>query len=129
MDTAATRAFFVPGKAYRVAQFLPTSFERTVAVRFISRVQLNAPTNACILWKVVLDRARGCDHVNLVTETHVEGESEFLFAAYSAFTVVVVNWSATPQNPGTPHEITVLAAVNNKNDLEFPETVPLAPWC
>ena len=131
MDNAVTRDFYVPGRDYRVAQFLPTSFERPVAERFIDRVQLNGPgpANAYVLWKVRLDPDLGCDHVNLVTATHVPGESEFLFAAFSAFTVVVVNWSPTPQDRATPHEITIRAAVDNRNDPRFPETLALAPWC
>jgi hypothetical protein len=129
MDNATTRAFYVPGRNYRVAQFLPTSFERPVAEQFIRRVELGQPANAYVLWKVRLDPDLGCDHVNLVTATHVPGESEFLFAAFSAFTVVVVNWSATPQHCATPHEITIRAAADNRNDPRFPETLALAPWC
>ena len=30
------------------------------------------PVNACVLWRVELDLVRGCNHVNLVTATHVE---------------------------------------------------------
>ena len=75
-----------------------------------------------------LDPARGCDHANLITNGHVAGESEFLFAAFSAFEVVRVHWSQDPQNPATPHEITIRAAADNK-DPGFPEDLPLAPWC
>ena len=129
MDNAATRAFFVPGRKYRVAQFLATSFDLPVAQQFIRRVEHSPVVNASALWKVRLDPDLGCDHVNLVEETHCEGESEFLFAAYSAFEVVAVYWSATPQDPAAPHELTVRAAVDNANDPRFPEDLPLAPWC
>ena len=128
MDNAATRAFFAPGNKYRVSQFLATSFERTVAQRFARSAWMAGPSNARVVWRVELDPARGCDHVNFVTETHVAGESEFLFAAFSAFEVVQVQWSATPQEPATPHEITIRAAADNK-DPEFSEELPLAPWC
>ena len=30
------------------------------------------PVNACVLWRIELDFERGCNHVNLVTATHVE---------------------------------------------------------
>ena len=30
------------------------------------------PVNACVLWRIELDLVRGCNHVNLVTATHVE---------------------------------------------------------
>jgi hypothetical protein len=129
MANEATRAFFVPGQKYRCAQFLATSFDLAVAHKFIRRVKHNPVVNANVLWKVKLDPERGCDHVNLVEETHVPGESEFLFAAYSAFEVVAVHWSATPQDPTTPHELTIRAAVDNANDPSFPEDLPLAPWC
>ena len=68
-------------------------------------------------------RERKCVHVNLVKKTNVEGEEEYLFAPYSAFTVVSATW-----NLGTsldPHVIELHAAVDNK---EEPEDLPLAPW-
>ena len=48
---------------------------------------------------------------------------QYLFAPYSAFTVVSATW-----NLGTsldPHVIELHAAVDNK---EEPEDLPLAPW-
>ena len=51
------------------------------------------------------------------------GEEEYLFAPYSAFTVVKASW-----NRGTdtnPHIVELLAAVDNK---EVREDLPLAPW-
>jgi hypothetical protein len=141
-DTPETRAFFQcragmaeadPAKKYRVAQFLATSFNRDVANRFIgySAADVAAPgafVNALIRWRVNLDPdpARRCRHVNLVTETHVPGELEYLFAAFSVFSVVDVQWSRTPWNPVTPHLITILAAHDN---LQEDEGLPLAPWC
>lgn len=66
-----------------------------------------------------------CQHVKSVKNSHVLGaltgeprESEFLFAPYSVFTVLEVNW-------GYPHRIVIQAAADNK--LE-PEDLPLAPW-
>ena len=91
-----------------------------------------------------IDPVRKCAHVNLVKKTNVEGEEEvrqtrldvsasvsltlnarpqYLFAPYSAFTVVSAAW-----NLGTsldPHVIELEAAVGNK---EEPEDLPLAPW-
>ena len=61
-----------------------------------------------------------------MTNTHVEGEKEFLFTAFSVFTVEVVNWSATPMDEATPHEITIVAADDNKAE---PVGLPLSPWC
>jgi hypothetical protein len=59
-------------------------------------------------------------------DTHVEGECEFLFVPYSAFTVESVTWSVTPQDHSTPHRVTLAAAVDN---TACPEDAPLAPWC
>ena len=81
-------------------------------------------------WVVQLD-PRGetsmryrCKHVNLVTHTNVGGELEFLFAAYSAFTVVSVEWAARPDDE-TPHVVVLQAAIDNRREAE---DAPLAPW-
>ena len=83
------------------------------------------PSNARVIWRVELDPARGCDHVNLVTATHVAGEAEFLFAAFSSFEVVRAEWSQAPREAATPHVIVVRAAVTNAAESEMQ---PLAPW-
>ena len=54
-----------------------------------------------------------------------QGEDEFLFSAYSAFEVVRVHWSETPQNRALPHEITLRAFPDNR---AVSEDVPLSPW-
>ena len=78
-DTPETRAFFVVGKEYRTPQHLSSSFGRAVAKHFIARAVLGGDVNPYILWKICIDPDLGCDHVNLVTETHVPGEFEYLF--------------------------------------------------
>jgi hypothetical protein len=128
-DTDENRAFFVPGKQYRAPQFLATSFERRVATTFVDGATMGGAVNARALWRVELDPDRGCDHVQLVTESHVRREREFLFTVYSVFTVKAVQWVDPPNDPtntATPHRITIQAAVNNK---DHPEDLPLAPWC
>ena len=62
-------------------------------------------------------------HVNLVKKTNVPGEEEYLFAPYSAFTVLSARWGAG--TVAAPHEIELLAAVDNKAERE---DLPLAPW-
>ena len=64
-------------------------------------------------------------HVNLVTKTvpDLPDEKEYLFAPYSAFTVLSAEWRAG--TAAAPHVIELLAAVDNK---EAPEDLPLAPW-
>ncbi len=94
---------------------------------FLAQVKFSKVVNSCVLWKIVFDPKRGCKHVNLVA-SHVPDEFEFLFSSYSAFEVKSVRWSKTPQDYTRPHEITLLAAPDNKNDEDFPEYLPLAPW-
>jgi hypothetical protein len=52
------------------------------------------------------------------------GGQEFLFAPYTAFTVVSADWSPRPTYR-TPHRLCVRAARDN---LVEPEELPLAPW-
>jgi len=56
----------------------------------------------------------------------VDGEDEFLFTAYSVFTVQSVNWkeAATWQEP---NEIHLYPAPDN--NIPHSEDLPLAPWC
>ena len=131
-DTAATRAFFgAKGQQFRVPQFLATTFKREVANEFVYRAadalgDGEGAANATVLWTIQLDGQQGCLHVNRLTETHVEHEVEFLFAAFSVFSVVKAEWSTTPTDASTPHKITIRAAVDNAGE---PEDLPLAPWC
>jgi serine/threonine protein kinase len=125
-DTVQVRQFFRDGQRYRVPQFLATSFSDRVAQKFMKAAKMSSKTNARVIWEVQLDADRTCDHVNLIEETHVPGELEFLFAAYSTFTVKKANWSATPADRTTPHRIVIQATVNN---IDEPEDLPLAPWC
>jgi hypothetical protein len=78
-----------------------------------------------IRWLIRIDPERKCVHVNLVKRTNVEGEQEYLFAPYSAFTVLSSTWSAG--TAADPHVVELLAAVDNK-DPTYPEDLPLAPW-
>ena len=78
---------------------------------------------AKVLWLVRIHPQRKCVHVNLVHKTHVEGEEEYLFAPYSAFTVTRATWNnGTASNP---HVIELMAAVDNKAERE---DLPFAPW-
>jgi hypothetical protein len=43
-----------------------------------AQVVFTDPVNACVLWRIELDYVRGCNHVNLVTETHVEVRGCFM---------------------------------------------------
>ena len=116
--------------SYRVPGFLATSFSRDVAERFIfNNCYATALRKPAVLWKVHVDpegeRQPGklCKHVNYVANTHVPGEQEYLFTAYSVFTIRRVTWSV--DFLATPHEIDLDAALDNR---EHSLDLQLAPW-
>lgn len=113
------RGFFAVGKHFRQPAFLATSFSPDVAKNFIRM----RGGDDCVLWTIRIDPERKCKHVNLVAKTNVDGEQEYLFAPYSAFAVLTVSWNAGSIDE--PHQIELLAAVDNKDE---PEDLPLAPW-
>jgi hypothetical protein len=123
--------FFVPGKKYRVPMFLATSFELYVAQNFsVMAAQHGYPP---VIWTVKVD-PRGesqllhrCKHVNQVTKSNVGGESEFLYAPYSVFTIESVTLPPAGAAP-TPHfpiRIVLMAALDNQAESKL---LPLAPW-
>ena len=122
------RPFFdsEPNKKYRVPGFLATSFSEKKAIEFAfnNGTALGRPR---VLWVVHVDR-RGrddakyrCKHVNFVKHAHVTGEQEYLFSAYSVFTVRTCVWA----EGDALSRIEVNAALDN---LAEPEDLPLAPW-
>ena len=122
------RGFFTEGKEYRVPGFLATSFSEVKAKEFIFN-EATAYAKPGVLWKVHVDPAgadepaQRCRNVNFVRHTLVPGEREYLFTAYSVFTVRAVTWSADPMT--TPHRIDLEAALDN---ARCREDLPLAPW-
>ena len=76
--------FFVPGKSYRIPMFLATSFNEIKAYEFWYR-KFDAGETP-VHWVVLMDPAgqhnlmRRCKHVNLVRNSNVSGEEEFLFS-------------------------------------------------
>ena len=63
---------------------------------------------------------------NLVTRRApgVPDEMEYLFAPFSAFKVLSVEWSDRPDDR-TPHHITLEAYTDNR---DASEDLPLTPW-
>jgi hypothetical protein len=90
-------------------------------------VRFGDVVNSCVLWIVELDPIHRCNHVNLVTATHVPGEFEFLYAPYSVFAVesVTLPPAGAAPTPARPVQIVIVAALDNK---EEPLDLPLAPW-
>jgi hypothetical protein len=123
------------GKQYRVKQCLATSFLEGTANHFLRKAHDPAtgdPNRELVKWKFALDprgetdRAFRCKHVQLLQESHVGGEKEYLFSAFSVFTVREIEHSPTPTDPTTPHRITLEVALDN---ALFPTDLDLAPWC
>ena len=124
------KAFFVMTKGtkkkkYRVPGFLATSESKTTASGFAYKAGRNHP---CALWHFKFDR-RGktrfeyrVRHMSFVSNTLIPGEGEYLFSPYSVFTLLSVKWSSHPR---TPHEFTILPAIDNQDE---DENLPLAPW-
>ena len=136
--------FFAEGKAFRQPCFIATSFLRSKAEEFQGRAQaLGFPG---ILWILYVDPAgeqdvaKRCKHVNFVQHSLVVDaagnptEQEYLFTAYSIFTVRSVTWGVD----GAPHCIELDAASDNAAAAEGgdgrwatptgSEHLPLAPW-
>ena len=101
---------------FRQPAFLASSFSKRVAKKFLEE------SPSAIMWEIEIDRAQKCRHVNLVQNSVVEGEQEYLFVPYSAFTVRKVRWAAGTTKD--PHWIVLTAAVDN---LAACEELPLAP--
>ena len=137
----AHKDFFTVGRAYRVPGFLATSFSEATATEFMRRAaRAQAHGHQAVLWVVRVDPAgehdmtKRCKHVNFVTHALVAGESEYLFTAYSIFTVRSVTWG----RDGAPHRIELDAASDNRVEAEggegrwatpiASEELPLAPW-
>ena len=122
------RGFFTEGNDYRVPGFLVTSFSPVQAKGFIFN-EATAYVKPGVLWKVHVDPAgegepaRRCRNANFVQHTHVAGEREYLFTAYSVFTVRKVTWSADPMT--SPHRVDLDVALDNALSSE---DLPLAPW-
>ena len=134
----AHQGFFTVGKQFRVPGFLATSFSQGKAMEFL-RTQ-EAYGRQGMLWTVHVDPAgeadpsKRCKHVNLVQHSLVPGEQEYLFTAYSIFTVRSVTWGVG----GAPHRIELDAASDNRAEAEGgagrwdtpagSEGLSLAPW-
>ena len=101
--------------------FLASSVQEMVAEGFVQR---RNPAWEGIIWHIYAPLMSGTASVNHIARTNCEGEDEFLFAPYSAFTVLQVDWAAGTTM--SPHEVHIMACVDNK---EEDEGLPNAPWC
>ena len=134
------RPFFKQWKTFRIPCYLATSFEPRIAEQFRRRAHdAGYPT---VRWTIRVD-PKGkthpvlrCAHVNFVTKVAkrvifgktkdaIQGEFEWLFQHFAPFAIASVKWSKTPTIFDKPHEITLIALQNSR---EEPEDLPLAPW-
>ena len=115
-------SFFEVGKQFRTAQFLSTSKNRQVAIDFAYKASERGEEP--IVWEFVFHPDFGCKHVNFLQKSNVEGEQEFLFTAYSVFTVRSREIKSLP-NWMDPHKIVLEVAPDNRL---YPEDLPLSPW-
>lgn len=110
------RSFFAPGVQYRAPAFVATSFDRSTAKGFASQVSGDEQ----VLWTFHFDPQWQCLHVNFIDVGLANEEREFLFAPFSAFTVL----SAGPGDDGV-YQIELQVAHDN---LSVPMNLPVAPW-
>jgi len=116
-------SFFQPGKVFRVPMYLATSLNKDVAEKFCRRAMTDGFPP--VLWILHLNNKYGCYHVNFVDRTNVPGESEFLFVAYSVFTVMSVE---KIPNPTWMNPIVIHLDVAVDNMLFENQKLPLSPW-
>ena len=113
------------GIKFRAPMFVATSFELGTAYEFAERAEQRQEPP--VIWTFTLNPATRCNHANFVEgKTLVQGENEFLYAPYSVFTVVSVEWADAPTWE-EPHKIELAVAPDN-NRPAF-DNLPLAPWC
>jgi len=113
------------GQVYRVPGLLATSFQKSTARGFLSRQPKDQPK---VLWTIRLKDPEDypyCRQVSFLEKTAFSTEKEFLFSAYSCFTVLECKLSGNPKKSDSPHEIIIEACTDN---AEEPENVPSAPW-
>ena len=111
------RGFFAVGETYRV----------TACQGFWRRHSIEPSLGGeRTLWVVHVDPAgdadesRRCKHAYLI-QSHLRHEAEFLFTAFSVFTVRSVEWG----EGGAPSRVDLDAAMDNDG---WPLDLPLAPW-
>lgn len=117
---------FIVGLSYRVSMFVATAFVKKTAYNFLKKV---ASPLVPVLFIFQLDEDLGVDHaMYLEGLTLVEGEWEFLYSPYSAFTVVKVELppgDAASIRWSNPVIITLAVAPDN---LAEPEDLPTISW-
>jgi len=112
--------FFRKGLLYRTPPVLPTTGTESKAGVFMSR----STEKEKILWTFEFPIV--CDHVYHIQKRAlgVPDEDEWLFAAYSVFEVLKVDWKTGTL--GDHHEVVLSVKADN---AEFPDNMPCAPWC
>lgn len=118
---------FVEGYRYRASMFLASSFDRQVADGFLERIEGERHGDGLVpvIFIFNLDKDHKCNHVlYLEPISLVKGETEFLYAPYSAFKVLEVKIPDTP-TWWKPVEISLGVAIDNQHE---PESLPTQSW-
>jgi len=117
-------SFFAKGKRFRAPQFISTSESESIAQRIFAQ-RAEADGKEPVVWEFHFHKKFHCVHVNLLKKSNVQGEQEFLFTAYSVFTVRSATFEKNPQWT-EPHKICLDVAPDNRH---YSEELPLSPWC
>jgi len=104
--------------------FISSSIKISVAYQFCN-ARSKQGGHEPILWYFIFDPQLPCVHVNYVSKSNCPGEEEFLFSAYSVFTVEKCVWKRNPSWQD-PHEIFLKVAPDNSQESN---DLPTAPWC
>lgn len=121
------RASAAGDSAFRIPQFWATSLTERVAQRFMKQNSgaLSERNLESVLWQVDMVATVPMWNAALVeqTDTHFQGEQEYLFVPYSTFVLLDVSWSTGTHSD--PHRINLLARDDNrKESMDY----PTAPW-
>lgn len=123
----AFQGFFQPGKSFRTVGFLACTTAKDTAEDFLDRIALQYDP---IMWILHIDGRKKCLHVNFMDASQVVDndcvvlEEEYLFAPFSAFTVLEARWKEKATTCD-PHEIELDVFPDNR---KADENLPLAPW-
>merc|ERR1711963_1136400 len=117
-------SFFVIGLVYRVPMMIATAFQKSVAIDFMRRSTQGQPPidRTAVLFLVHLDPDYRCDHALLIDSISlIPEEAEFLYVAYSGFTVKSVRM---PDDPSWSNPVIIDLKVAPDN-AALPAALPL----
>jgi len=116
---------FAEGYKYRASMFLATAFDEQVTRSFLRGVGKGMVP---VLFIFRLHPTDKCDHVLYLEELSlIHGETEFLYAPYSVYTVLGVELPSDGRKPTWEDPVRIVLEVAVDNFLE-PEDLPTQSW-